>query len=144
MSQENYILSVFNTITGKAEDIGVDEAIYNGCRRSGWAIRRNDDRFRENEIPFSDLKGGIDGAYENFDEFRSEANDPASLVIQQLTQQQLRTALDLLDEPDQELLRDLFERGMTEREIAAVQGVSQNVVHRKKQRIIRHLKNILF
>jgi len=143
MSQENYMLSVYNTITGQFEDITVSEAIYNGCRRSGWAVKRKDDRFHENEIPFSDLKGGLDGAYENFDEFRSEEGNPADLAVQQLTLHQLRIALGSLDKPDQELLLDLFERGKTEREIAAAQGVSQVAIHKRKQRLIKKLKIFL-
>lgn len=140
MSKENYILSVYNTITGMTEDIEVSEAVYNGCRRSGWAIIRNDGRFRENEIPFSDLKGGIDGAYENFSEFRSDADNPAGHVVQQLTLQQLQNALGNLDKPDQELLLDLFEHGKTEREIADAQGVSQVAIHKRKRRLIKNLK----
>lgn len=143
MSNENYILSVYSALTGQIEDIQVTEAIYNEYRRGGWTIERNDSRFRENEIPFSDLKGGLDGAFENFREFRSEEDNPAELTVRQLTLQQLRMALGSLDKPDQELLLDIFERGKTEREIAAAQGVSQNAINKKRQRLMRKLKNIL-
>ena len=143
MSQENYIISVYDAITKQIADIEVSEAVYNEYRRGGWSIHRSDRRFRTNEIPFSDLKGGLDGAYENFDEFRSEADNPAGLLVQQLTRQQLQMALSELDKPDQALLIDLFEHGKTEREIAAARGVSQNAINKRRQRLIKKLKNIL-
>jgi len=104
MPQENYILSVYNTISGKVEEIEVSEADYNEYRRGGWCIDRSNRRFREKETPFTDLKGGLDGAYENFDEFRSEQDDPAQLVVNELLLEDLRQALACLTDAERELL----------------------------------------
>lgn len=140
MPQENYELSVYNTVTGQAEDIKVSEAIYNEYRRGGWRIDYSDQHFGEHETVFSDLLGN----WEHFREFLSEADNPAFLAEEHSAQRQLRIALDLLDEADHSLLLDILIRGKTEREVAAEQGVSQNVIHRKKRRIVNFLKTFLF
>jgi len=143
MSQENYILSVYNTITGQFEDIEVSEAIYNGCRRSGWAVKRNDDRFRENEIPFSDLKGGSDDAYENFDEFRTEADNPEQLTIAKLTSQELQQAWNGLTDGERELLQGLIVKGKSEREVAREMGMPQRTLHDRKVNVFRKIKKMM-
>ena len=143
MSQDNFLLSVYNTITGTTEDVEVSEAVYNGYRRGGWSVDYNDQRFHNHETAFSELKGGLDGAYENFDEFRSEQDNPERLVIEKLTSQQLLTALDLLDETERSLLRLLFVDGKSVREAAAICGVSHNAVHKKKQRLQKFLQKFL-
>jgi len=143
MSKENYMISVHNTITGMTENIEVSEAVYNGYRRSGWAIKRNNGRFRENEIPFSDLKGGLDGAYENFDEFRSEQDDPEKIVIEALTLQDLQYVLAGLTDSEHKLLRVFFAEGKSVRQAAAEMGLPHMTVQSQKARLLRKLKKLL-
>ena len=143
MSKENYVVSVHNTLTGMTEDIEVSEAIYNGYRRSFWTIKRNDDRFRENEIPFSDLKGGLDGAYENFDEFRSEQDDPEKIIIKALALQDLQHVLVDLTDSEQELLRAFYAEGKSVRQAAADMGLPHMTVQSQKARLLRKLKKLL-
>jgi len=143
MSNESYIISVYNTVTGQFEDIEVCEDIYNGYRRSGWAIKRNNGRFRENEITFSDLKGGMDGAYENFDEFRSDQNNPALLVAEELTLQDLRQALINLTDDERRLHQAIFLEGKSERQTAAELDWPYMTVHDRKIRLLRKLKKLL-
>jgi len=140
MQQKGYLLSVYNPATRKTEDIVVDEALYNEYRRGGWNIENNDRSFHSHEIPFTDLKGGLDSAYENFDEFRSDQDDPARVLIAKLTFQELRQAWDSLTEEERELLQTLLIEGKSVREVAAIQGVSHNAVHKKKQRLIKILQ----
>ena len=143
MPIENYILSVHNTITGRAEDIEVDEAVYNGYRRSGWTVKRNNDRFRENEIPFSDLKGGMDGAYENFEEFRSEQDDPEKIVMKALAQRDLQSVLADLTDSEHELLRAFYDERKSVRQVAADMGLPHMTVQSQKARLLRRLKKLL-
>ena len=77
MSNENYMLSVYNTISCKFEDVEVNETIFHEFRRSGWRIEYNDSRFRDHETTFSDLRGN----WENFREFLSERDDPACMLL---------------------------------------------------------------
>ena len=97
---KTYMLSIYNVLSGQTEDIEVSEAIYNEYRRGLWRIKNNNRRFRNHETTFSELKGGADGHYENFSEFCLESDDPDSLMVMRLTQQQLLKAVDQLDEAD--------------------------------------------
>ena len=143
MSQENYIISVYNTVTRQAEDIEVCEDVYNEYRRGGWTIERNDRRFRENETPFTDLKGGLDGAYENFAEFRAEQEDPEKIVIETLVLQDLRFVLAGLTDSEHELLQLFFAEGKSVRQAAADMGLPHMTVQSQKARLLRKLKKLL-
>lgn len=55
----------------------------------------------------------------------------------------LHDALAQLSDDDYALVQSIFVLGMTEREIAEQLGVSQNVINRKKARIVNFLKTIL-
>ena len=108
MSNENYTLNIYNPATGQVEVVPVPKGIYDEFRRSNWNIDKNNDRFRKHETPFTDLRGGMDGSYENFDEFRREKDDPAQLVVDLLMLRDLRQALARLDESERDLLRAIF------------------------------------
>lgn len=68
--------TVFNTCTSQYEDIEVTKEVYNEFRRGEWRIEKNDDKHGANETPFSELIGGDDGAFENFQEFFDNQNTP--------------------------------------------------------------------
>ena len=55
----------------------------------------------------------------------------------------LRKAILSLNRSDQELVEALFFKGMSEREYAEQTGVFRNAIHKRKQRILRHLKKYL-
>jgi RNA polymerase sigma factor (sigma-70 family) len=142
MSEKKYTLHVYNITSGSTEEVEVSEAVYNEYRRGGWRIENHDRRFRENETPFSDLKGGLDGAYENFEEFRSEADNPEQLAIDALTQQDLRRVLACLTEDERELLQSVAE-GKSERQIAKEIGLPQRTLHDRKVNLLRKIKKIM-
>ena len=55
----------------------------------------------------------------------------------------LKYSLSLLSSEEQELIHAVFFDELTEREIAKRQGVSQNAIHKKKQRILEKIKKNL-
>lgn len=57
--------------------------------------------------------------------------------------QQLHKALSFLSEDERLLIQKIFFEERTEREIAAEMGIYHNAVHKRKERILRKLKNIL-
>ena len=65
------------------------------------------------------------------------------MVMHSFMLEQLRAALDKLPEDDRALIEALFFDGVTEREYAAITGIAQKNVNKKKQRILLRLKNIL-
>ena len=52
-------------------------------------------------------------------------------------------ALIFLSEEEQNLIDLLFFCGLSEREVARLKGVSQNAIHKQKQRILVKLRSIL-
>ena len=64
-------------------------------------------------------------------------------IILRLMLEKLRAALSKLTPEEQQLLRDLFYCNRTEREAAALHGVSQPVIHARKQRIFEKIKKMI-
>lgn len=95
------------------------------------------------EIQMSGLIGGEEGAYENFKEFIDTENIPDNTVLKIMEIDALRKALSVLSDADNELVQALFYDGLTEQEYAAQVGISQQMINRKKQRILKLLKKLL-
>lgn len=143
MNKKIYKLNVYDSATGKVENIEVTESVYNAYRRSGWNIKDNNHSFFAHEIQMSGLIGGKDGSYENFHEFISDSDGLEQKIIFQLNKESLHKALELLSDNEQRLIADIYFYGKTERECATELGINRNAVHKKKQRILTKLKNIL-
>ena len=91
----------------------------------------------------SGLIGGEEGAYENFKEFIDTENIPDNTVLKIMEIDALRKAISVLPDADKALIRALFYDGLTEQEYAAQVGISQQMINRKKQRILKLLKKLL-
>lgn len=143
IEKQAYTLSVYNTLTGKIEEVEVPEAVYHACRRTGWNIDDNNKSFYAHEIQLSGLIGGEDGAYENFREFINTENTPDSIVPERIQTEELRWILTQLSESDRQLIQALFFEGLTEQKYADQLGVAQQVINRKKHRILKKLKKLL-
>lgn len=70
-------------------------------------------------------------------------NQTEELVIQNMQLEQLYKALSLLSEDEQYLIRQLFFEERTERDLAKELKIYHNAVHKRKNRILKKLKNIL-
>lgn len=70
-------------------------------------------------------------------------NQIEELVIQNIQLEQLHQALALLSEDEQYLIRQLFFEERTERDLAEELKIYHNAVHKRKNRILKKLKNIL-
>ena len=88
----------------------------------------------------SGLIGGEEGAYENFKEFIDTENIPDNTVLKIMEIDALLKALSVLSDADNELVQALFYDGLTEQEYAVQVGISQQMISRKKQRILKSLK----
>ena len=138
-----FILTVLNTLTGRRENVIVTEEVYHAYKRTGWAIDYNDERFFAHEVQFSSLKGGDDGSFENFDEFVSEDLNPLHILADKLERAELHTALSQLTDEERHLLIALYVEGMTEREYASQSMTPQKTLNDRKRRLLRKLKEIL-
>lgn len=65
------------------------------------------------------------------------------IVIQKISAEKLHMALLRLPKKDQELIYALFYEEKTERVYAEQIGVSPSTVHRRREKIIKKLKNYL-
>lgn len=118
VEKQTYTLSVYNTLTGKTEEVEVPEEVYHACRRSAWNISDNNKSFYAHEIQMSGLIGGEDGAYENFREFIDMENTPDSTVPEKLQAEELRRILTQLSEADRQLIQAIYFDGLTEQKYA--------------------------
>jgi len=143
MNKERFTVHIFDTLTGTIQDIEVTEEVYRVYRRTIWEIKNRDRSFRKHEILFSSLIGGADNGYEAFHEFVSDSDNPKLIVLDQLTLEQLATALGKLTPDEFDLIRAIFVSRKSEQTYADELGVYQNAVHKRKKRILKKLKTIL-
>ena len=140
---KKYTLMVYNTVTHRNEEVEVTREVYHAYRRTERGIENNDASFFVHEIQMSGLIGGEDGAYENFKEFIDTENIPDNTVLKIMEIEALQKALSVLSDADNKLVQALFYDGLTEQEYAAQVGISQQMINRKKQRILNFLKKLL-
>lgn len=140
---KTYTLNVYNPASGKYEDVSVTEAVYNAYRRTGWNMDKNDAKHYANSTPFSSLIGGDDGAYENFSEFVSEADNPLVIVADKLSRKTLLRALDALSEDEYRLISAIYITEKSEREYAEESGIPQKTLNDRKRRILAKIKKIM-
>ena len=76
------------------------------------------------------------------EQFEAE-NKTEETVIQKIVYEQLHHAISLLSEDEQYLIKQLFFEERTERELAEELNVYRNAIHKRKNRILSKLKNIL-
>jgi len=76
LTEKEYTLNVFNTVTGKLEEVAVTADVYHAYRRGGWNIENRERRFYQHEITFTNLIGNEDDSFECFREFCVEGSDP--------------------------------------------------------------------
>ena len=143
MSNKEYKVTVFNTVTKKYEQIAVSEEIYNAFRRTGWNIDDNDDSFFAHEIQISSLIGGKDNSFENFKEFISASNKVENAVIKNSEKSLLYKAISKLSFSEQNLIKALYFDGLTESEYAGLVNTSQQSVNKRKKRILKKLEKLL-
>ncbi|WP_124100961.1 sigma factor-like helix-turn-helix DNA-binding protein [Ruminococcus sp. Marseille-P6503] len=132
-------LSVYDAVNKKYTEVEVSDEVYTYYKRTGWAIENNDRSFYEHEIQFSMLKGGTDGAFENFHEFIAAEDVTEKYIMTE----GLNKALKMISSKDRELIELLYYKEMTERECAAYYGISQKNIHKKKVRILDNLHKLL-
>ena len=69
-------------------------------------------------------------------------NQTEESVIRNMQLEQLYTALSLLSEDEQYLIRQLFFEERTEREVASVLGLSQKAINKRRQKILEKLRKL--
>lgn len=70
-------------------------------------------------------------------------NTPDSTVPEKLQAEELRRILTQLSEADRQLIQAIYFDGLTEQKYADQLGIAQQVINRKKHRILKKLKKLL-
>lgn len=138
--EHKYYLKVYNTITKKCENVEVRKEVYDSYRRSDWNLKDNDESFYAHEIQFSMLKGGLEGAFENFHEFVFDAglsNDLTDMRIR------LKNALSQLTDAEMTLIYAIYFNDISEAEYGRRTNESRQNVHNKRNRVLCKIYNLL-
>jgi len=80
---------------------------------------------------------------ENARQFAANAESVEDVVFRKLAVDELHTALLQLTKEERELIYALFFAGKTENEAAKALGVSQQAIHKRKNKILKKLKTFL-
>ena len=76
-------------------------------------------------------------------QFAEETASAEEQALQNIQTQQLHKALLLLSDDERDLIERLFFQEQTEREIAAVYGLSQNAVNKRRKRVLDKLRELI-
>lgn len=76
-------------------------------------------------------------------QFAEDAASAEEQALKNIQTQQLHKALLLLSDDERDLIGRLFFQEQTEREIAAVYGLSQNAVNKRRKRVLDKLRELI-
>lgn len=76
-------------------------------------------------------------------QFAEETASAEEQALKNIQTQQLHKALLLLSDDERDLIERLFFQEQTEREIAAVYGLSQNAVNKRRKRVLDKLRELI-
>lgn len=80
---------------------------------------------------------------DNAEQFTDHHESVEDMVLRKISAEKLYQALAELSEKEREMIVALFFEEKTERELAAVLGISQPAVHKQKNKILKKLKTFL-
>lgn len=80
---------------------------------------------------------------DNAEQFTDHHESVEDMVLRKISAEKLYQALAELSEKERETIVALFFEEKTERELAAVLGISQPAVHKQKNKILKKLKTFL-
>lgn len=76
-------------------------------------------------------------------QFAEDSASAEEQALQNIQTRQLHKALLLLSDDERDLIERLFFQEQTEREIAAVYGLSQNAVNKRRKRVLDKLRELI-
>ena len=134
---EKYEVSVFNTITKKYEMVEVSKEVYEFYSRDTWRCEKQEKRYYNRKLSDSEVALDMENltaftelCQRQFDE-AAEKEDEAEI---------LEAALKSLSDQDRDLIEAIYFRNMSESSYAGLLGISQQAVHKRKERILKRLK----
>ena len=89
------------------------------------------------------LEGFTDSEGNVIDFIIDEAVDVAETVVHAVMVDRLKSALPLLSDSEQALIKAIFFEGLSEREVELRLGITQSVVNKRKSKILAKLRKIM-
>lgn len=120
------------------ELIPVSEEVYRAYQQPKWREKKRAEVRLKKEI-------SLDAMLENGDLMQPDSGQALvdDIVADKLLLDQLLLALAELNSDERSLIDELFYKEKTERQVAEMVNTSHQAVHKKKNRILAKLKNLL-
>lgn len=139
------ILTIYNTCTGKYEDVEVTKEVYEAYKRSYWNEENRDRSFYKHQSTLSSLIGNdnIDNFHELVEISERRYEEELLAIHDTGRAAAIRKALAGLTDSELQLIKDIYINKKTEQELAAESNVSQQAISKRKKRIIAKLSKEL-
>lgn len=156
-------------LNGKDVTETISKEIYDACKRENWRIAKVDERRKRcinpdgtrckktscaecEKIQKIDIEDPCNGLPRSLDEMEESGSlmpiskafiSPEDYLIQQEIHQDLYTAIDALDETDQDLIILYYFEELKERQIGTVLNMKQKTVNNHKNNCLKKMKKFL-
>ncbi len=123
-NEKKYVLNIYNTCTGRREDVEVNKEVYKAFKQSYWKEKNNDRSFYKHTYPISALEGA-NSQEERFEELTSK-----ECPIEVLTEikDELDSCLSMISETMRKRLLLYYSYGYSIKQIAEMDNVSFDAV----------------
>ena len=138
---ENVDGTFTHIITVDGQDVEVCSEIYAAYSQADRRERYCEERDSGRVFHFDGISGGKGDLLSYFMDCHIESAEDTA--IQNILMVQLQAAFQMLDEDSQRLIEALVIDGVTERDYAALIGLTQQSVNKRKKRALEKIKNIL-
>lgn len=126
----------------KDQLVPVEEKVYYAYYRAKRYEKNLEEKdARNRKVLFSNLDTEMMNGEEMISDM--ETRSVEAFVIETLMMERMRKSLELLGEEEKEIVRVLFYENMSEREAAVEWGISQPAVHKRKNRVLTKLRNMM-
>lgn len=129
MSEENYIVRVFNTFTGMYEDVEVSEEVYLELIRDKWRNEKRQAIINEREISVNELCDEDAYREEDYWQFADVKKGPKEMLEDEETYGHLLNVIDQLDPAMRRRFRMFYIESLSVKAIARIEGVHPSRVY---------------
>ena len=143
MEKEIYTLKVYNTLTKQYEDTAVTKEVYDEYKRSEWRIEKSNTSFYSHETLLSFLLEESNENSEEYYQLSDVEKSPENILFEKMQSDILHQALLTLSGDELEFFESLVFAEISESEYAVKNGITQQGVNKKKQKIRKKLKKLL-
>lgn len=117
----------------------VNEEVYRDFYKSSRRQKYLDERSKENGDFSYDML--TTDEFNGEDILVDETQDIEAIVADRIMLDKLQQGLSFLSEDEKKFIFEIFDKGLSERELAAEYGISQAAIHKRKDKILKKLKN---